>query len=77
MWTDLRDYWRQLELPECPHCGSTRIEPSALRRRETPLAWLGLLPYRCGRCLRRSYLRPPAPHSGVKPPTTGRGRTAV
>jgi hypothetical protein len=57
IWTDLSDYWRQLELPECPHCGSDRIEPSASRRREAPLSWLGLLPYRCVRCLRRSYLR--------------------
>ena len=61
IWTDLSDYWRQLGLPECPHCGSPSIQPSAPRRREAPLSWLGLLPYRCGHCLRRSYLRAPRP----------------
>jgi hypothetical protein len=54
---DLREFWRQLLLPECVHCGSSRIQPSAPGLRGAPLSWVGLLPYRCERCLRRSYLR--------------------
>jgi hypothetical protein len=66
MLTDLREYWRQLLLPECPHCGSPEVQPSAPRRRDAPLSWLGLLPHRCRRCLRRSYLRTRA--TEVRPP---------
>jgi len=61
--TDLRDYWRQLLLPECPHCGSPKVQPSRPRWWERSLSWPGLSPHRCGHCLRRSYLRacPPRP----------------
>ena len=57
----LREYWRQLLLPECPLCSSPNIKPSRLHWWERALLWLGLLPYRCGHCLRRSYLRARAP----------------
>jgi hypothetical protein len=59
--TDLRDYWRQLLLPECVHCGSTNILPSRPRWWERALSLPGLRPYRCGHCLRRFYLRASAP----------------
>ena len=55
--TDLREYWRELGLPECPHCGGAGIHPSRPRWWERSLSWAGLFPYRCEHCLRRSYLR--------------------
>jgi hypothetical protein len=61
---ELREYWRQLGLPECVHCGSPNIQPSHPHWWERALSWPGLFPYRCGHCLRRSYLRARAPAAG-------------
>ena len=65
---EMREYWRRLGLPECPHCGSPKVRPSRPRWWERALVWPGLSPYRCGHCLRRSFLRAPAPPPGVRPP---------
>lgn len=53
----LREYWRQLHLPECPHCGDADLCPSRPRLWERPLCLLSLCPYRCLRCAHRFYLR--------------------
>lgn len=63
--TELREYWRQLGLSQCPYCGSPRVLPSRPRPWDRALTWLRLYPYRCGRCKRRFHLRGrPSQHCG-------------
>lgn len=52
----IREWWRQLRLPECTHCGSADISRSSPRPWDKPLSWLSLLPHRCASCGRRFYL---------------------
>jgi len=72
----LREYWRQLTLAECPHCGGADIHASRPRSWERALWWLSLCPYRCTRCGHRFYLRRRGARGNARGEKTGPGGLA-
>ena len=78
LWAILLTGIRTRELPSCWRCGFNSVRQSQSHRRFDNLARLCLLyPYRCDKCLQRSYrFRPHRKfHSRVRSMEAGTGRS--